>query len=116
MNTIHTPFRIALLAAFFLLLPSSFILAQGSLTAPAAPAPTMKTLNQVEPRLELNGANTPGDADSIYKITQPGSYYLSGNLIGASGKHGIEIAARDVSLDLNGFALTGVAGSLNGVV
>ena len=49
--------------------------AQGPLTPPGAPAPTMKSLDQVEPRIAVNSTNTPGGADSLYKITQPGSYY-----------------------------------------
>src|SRR5678815_1587099 len=88
----------------------SSVLAQGPLTPPGAPAPTMKTLDQVEPRVAINATNTPGDDDSLFKITQPGSYYLTGNITGVAGKHGIEIAASGVTLDLNGFDLVGVAG------
>src|SRR6476620_6906734 len=102
-----------LLVSSFLLLPSAC--PQGSLTPPGAPAPTMKTLDQVEPRIIINATNTPGDADSVFKITQPGSYYLTDNIAGIAGKSGIEIAASSVTLDLNGFQLTGVAGSLSGV-
>lgn len=94
----------------------SALVAQGPLTPPGAPAPTMKTLQQIEPRIEINATNTPGDADSIFKITEPGSYYLTGNVAGVSGKHGIEIAASDVTLDLMGFSLTGVGGTLSGIV
>ncbi len=79
------------------------LFAQGPLTPPGAPAPTMTTLDQVEPRITVNATNTPGDADSLYKITQPGSYYLSGNLTGVSSKIGIEIATNNVTLDLMGF-------------
>src|SRR5262245_46218450 len=46
--------------------------AQGALTPPGAPAPTMKTLDQLEPRIPINATNTPGDATSVYKITVPG--------------------------------------------
>ena len=53
--------------------------AQGPLAPPGAAAPTTKTLDQVEPRIAINSTNTPGDADSLYKITQPGSSYLTGN-------------------------------------
>lgn len=73
-----------------------------------------------EPRIAISPAATPGDplgdpSPSIFKITQPGSYYLAGNIVGEAGKNGIEIAASDVTLDLNGFDLVGVAGSLDAV-
>jgi parallel beta-helix repeat protein len=87
----------------------------GSLTPPGAPAPTMKTLDQVEPRIPLGPLTTPGDADSVYKITTPGSYYLTGNLFGSSGKSGIEIATGNVTVDLGGFLVSGGTGSLDGV-
>lgn len=73
-------------------------------------APTYKTLTEVEPRIAINLTNTAGDADSVYKISQPGSYYLTGNVTGVAGKHGIEITASGVTLDLMGFDLVGVPG------
>jgi len=91
----------------------------GPLNPPGgAVSPTYKTLTEIEPRIAINATNTPGDADatpSLYKITQPGSYYLTGNVTGVSGKIGIEIASSGVTLDLNGFELLGVAGSRAGV-
>ncbi len=88
----------------------------GDLDPPAGPiTPTMKTLDEVEPRIAINSENTPGDADSLFKITQPGSYYLTGNIAGVAGKHGIEIASSGVTLDLKGFDLVGVAGAFDGV-
>jgi hypothetical protein len=88
----------------------------GDLNPPVGPvAPTHKTLTEVEPRTAVNATNTPGDADSLFKITQPGSYYLTGNITGVVDKHGVEIVASGVTLDLNGFDLLGVAGSLDGV-
>ncbi|MCC6227881.1 MAG: hypothetical protein IT432_01490 [Phycisphaerales bacterium] len=90
----------------------------GPLNPPSgAVSSTYKTLTEVEPRIAINSSNTPGDADSLYKITQPGSYYLTGNITGVVGKHGIEIAASGVTLDLNGFELIGVAsmGNVDGV-
>ncbi len=88
----------------------------GDLNPPAGPiSPTMKTLTEIEPRVIINATNTPGDADSLFKITQPGSYYLTGNVTGVSGKYGIKITAPHVTIDLNGFELTGVPGSLVGI-
>ncbi len=88
----------------------------GPITPPPGPvASTHKTLSEVEPRIAINATNTPGDSDSLFKITQPGSYYLTGNVTGVSGKHGIEVGASNVTLDLSGFALIGVSGSLDGI-
>jgi hypothetical protein len=53
-----------------------------------------------------------------YIITQPGSYKLSGNLIVASAaKDGIDINSDNVTLDLNGFTMTGpgTGGPGNGI-
>jgi parallel beta-helix repeat protein len=75
----------------------------------------MKTLDQVEARIIVNSDNTPGDSATLFKITQPGSYYLTTNITGVSGKAGIAIESSQVTLDLNGFSLTGVAGSLDGI-
>ncbi|HZW06351.1 MAG TPA: right-handed parallel beta-helix repeat-containing protein [Phycisphaerales bacterium] len=88
----------------------------GPLNPPAgAIASTAKPLAEIEPRTAVNASNTPGDADSVYRITQPGSYYLTGNITGVAGRHGIQISSSGVTLDLNGFELRGVAGSLDGV-
>lgn len=82
------------------------LLTAGPLDPPAGPvAATHKTLSEIEPRTPINAANTPGDADSLYRITQPGSYYLTGNIVGVPNKHTIEIAASHVSIDLCGFAI-----------
>ena len=102
------------------LLSGSWLTFGGDLNPPAGPVTgTMKPLNQVEPRIAINAENTPGDSDSLFRITQPGSYYLTGNVTGVSGKRGIEIAAAahgpGVTIDLMGFELVGVPGSLDGI-
>ncbi len=87
----------------------------GDLAPPGPPGPTMRTLEEIEPRIPVGPLTTPGDAESVYRIANPGSYYLTADVVGEAFKHGVVIDAPDVSLDLNGFALRGVAGSLAGV-
>jgi hypothetical protein len=48
-------------------------------------------------------------------LSTPGSYRLGNTITGCAGKNGIEIAASNVSLDLAGFTVTGVASSLDGI-
>lgn len=84
----------------------------GPLNPPAGTvAATGKTLTSVEPRTEINSTNTPGDGTVQYRISSPGSYYLSGQLLGESGKNGIAVSATNVTIDLNGFTMQGVPGA-----
>jgi hypothetical protein len=83
--------------------PSGF--SQGSLTPPGAPAPTMKTLAQIEPRTAISSAP--------FIITNSGSYYLTTNLAIATGD-AITINASGVTLDLNGFTISSTAVSATG--
>lgn len=90
--------------------------AQGALTPPGAPAPTMKTLTQVEPRTPLTAgaAGVTVNANGGFTLTAPGSYYLTGDLVVATD-YGILINSDDVTLDLSGFSIrsaaTGVIGA-----
>ncbi len=105
---------IALISVSGALIPALF--SQGALTPPPGmPAPTMKSIDQVEARTVINLANTPGDMANQFIISQPGSYYLTGSITGVSGKTGIAVTASNVTIDLNGFSLVGVAGSVYGV-
>ncbi len=110
-----TSLRFSALMCAFLFTSTMSIFAQGSLTPPGPPAPTMKSLDQIEARTIVNAANTPGDSANQFIIIAPGSYYLTGNITGVSGKSGISIRADNVTLDLNGFALIGVTGSFSGI-
>ncbi len=78
----------------------------GDLNPPAGPVTsTMKTLDQVEARIPVQSLS--GNLGFQHIISQPGSYYLTGNIVGEAGKSGIRIDAADVTLDLNGFAMIG---------
>jgi len=99
---------------------TAFVLG-GPLNPPAGPVTsTYKTLTEVEPRIAINATNTPGTATALFRITLPGSYYLTGNVAGVVGKHGIEIAvaagnSQSVTIDLMGYALAASNGSLDGI-
>src|SRR5438477_8899008 len=104
---------VLLLSAFPLFSFSAF--PQGSLTPPGAPAPTMKRLDEVEPRANLQATPAPAGVDTSnanyhFIINQPGSYYLSANLA-VTKTNGIQVNAEGVTLDLNGFQISRSTGS-----
>jgi parallel beta-helix repeat protein len=76
----------------------------GELEPPVPPGtPTMKPLNELEPRRPIFTEMLP------LTISEPGSYYLAGP-ISTSGE-GITIDSSYVTIDLNGFMLKGGTGS-----
>lgn len=85
--------------------PLSTTFAQGSLTPPGAPSPTMKTLDQVEARTPISSLP--------FAINASGSYYLTQNLNVTNG-NAITITANGVTLNLNGFIITSSAASATG--
>jgi len=76
----------------------------GDLEPSGPPGSTMKTLDEVEPRIPIGPNTTPGGRGSLYSITAPGSYYLTGNFT-VNFEHGIEIDSNDVTLDLMGYEI-----------
>jgi hypothetical protein len=80
------------------------VFSQGPLSPPAAPAPTMKTLDQLDAKLEKRIPI----AAAPFTINAAGSYYLTTNLTSSGGgAAGITISADNVTVDLNGFTLSG---------
>lgn len=72
----------------------------GPLTPPpGAPAPTNKTLSQVQPGVPLE------DTGTTINIASPGFYYLTENV--SSTGVGIVIQSTGVTLDLNGYTVIG---------
>ncbi len=123
--------RLLLLAA---ILAPATAFGQGPLAPPAgAPVAGMKSLDQIatiasatqttansilaasEPRIPINATTTPGTSTAVYRITNRGSYYLTGNVNGVTAKYGIEIASNNVTVDLMGFTLLGIPGTLDGI-
>lgn len=97
---------------------------QGALTPSGAPAPSMKTLDQVYDKIGTGGAGeartdiqtVPLGGAGLHLITVSGSYYLSTNIVGWSGGVvAVQIQASNVSLDLNGFTLNGNGSSFCGI-
>ena len=106
--------KTSVLVPFTVLATAAAAFAQGPLTPPpGAPAPVMKSLDQIEARTPVN--TLPGDATATHIITLPGSYYLTSAISGNTGKVGIRIEAVNVTLDLNGFALDAIAGATKGI-
>jgi parallel beta-helix repeat protein len=80
------------------------VFGQGSLTPPGPPAPTMRSLSEIEPRTPIPG----GIVGSTFFISRAGSYYLTGHRTNTTaGANGISVNANDVVIDLNGFILSG---------
>jgi hypothetical protein len=87
----------------------SNLLAQGSLTPPGAPAPTMKTLDQVEPRTAITSLPIT--------IGQGGSYYLTKSFAQNFSSDAITIQGDNVTVDFCGFTVqqTNATASIVGV-
>ena len=101
----HKMTKRMLAAAMALAAATTF--AQGPLLPPGAPGPTMRSLDQVEPRSPIT--NLP------FTITAAGSYFITGNLTGTTSSAGILVDADNVAIDLMGFTLQGLPDALDGI-
>lgn len=96
-----------------LALTTTAIFAQGPLTPPGAPAPTMKSLDEIHSKVADVGERRTPISSLPFTISASGSYYLTGNLSVSSGD-GITVSTSNVTIDMNGFTLSGAA-SGNGI-
>jgi len=109
--------KTSVLLSLTILASAAAAFAQGSLTPPpGAPAPVMKSLDQIEARTPLvaGQAGVSIDANGGITISASGSYYLTGNRTVSTG-NGILINSSGVSVDLNGFSLISTSASNIGV-
>jgi hypothetical protein len=84
------------------LLAFSLLAVGGTFQPTAPPAPTMKTLDEVEPRIPIPGSDMPV---GTFFITQSGSYYLTGDRL--LSNTGIQVDVNDVTIDLAGYSQIG---------
>ena len=99
MNIHHRLVLLSLICASALV-PQLSILGQGALNPPGVPAPTFKTLSQVEPRFPISDFQT--------NLTIPGSYYLTTNLVSGTNSNdaiNIRTNVNNITIDLNGFSI-----------
>ncbi len=117
--------RRALIAGIGGLAAGAALFARDAVAGPLTPPPgpigsTGRTVQEIydkiartdmglaEPRIPVQ--SLPGSSTALHVISQPGSYYLTGNIIGEADKNGIHIEASSVNLDLAGFTMSGPNG------
>jgi hypothetical protein len=76
-------------------------------TAPAA---------AIDGTIEINQVKVLSNGGFPYVISSSGSYRLTGNLtVSSTSADAIDVTAGDVTIDLNGFSITGPGGSSSGI-
>lgn len=96
--------KTSFIALLPLLLVQAAVAQLGSITPPPdSPAPQRRTLSELQPRTPLI-VGQPGVGESFDQIliNAPGVYYLTSDVTQV-----IEIRAHDVTLDLNGYSVSG---------
>ena len=95
------------IVSLVVILVAGTVFGQGALTPSAAPSATMKTLDQIEPRIDLATVEPLFGHDHYIGIS--GSYYLSSN-VSVTNPSGILVNAKNITLDLNGFTVSRASG------
>lgn len=103
--------RPAFLSAVVLTAGVGLFAIAGDLNPPAGPvAPTMKDLDDVEPRAIIRNND---DGVTPIVIDQPGSYKLGEDIVSLLNEHAIEITTSRVTIDLNGFEIRGAEATVS---
>jgi hypothetical protein len=80
----------------------------GGGTTTTGPTVTADGVVLIDADAAAAGSVTPGDAPGYpVSINTPGHYRLAGSLTVNAGTNAIEISVSKVTIDLNGFAITG---------
>lgn len=84
----------------------------GPINPPAGPvSPTGRTLQEIFDKPSGDGRISIAASATTVTINQPGSYVLTGNITVGAGSNGVFITASNVTLDLNGYTISGATGN-----